>query len=117
MIFNKNVKVVQQDVRLDTDYLEAFYPEGAREPESMQAKGNVRVSEGDRLIRCLEATYQRATNSVVCRGDAVLIQGCDEVRGREIEFDLEQDHVRVVGAASVVLWPEDAAENPCGEEG
>ena len=40
---------------------------------------------------------------VLCRGRAELTQGCETVRGSEIQFDLVEERVRVIGAASVVL--------------
>jgi hypothetical protein len=44
---------------------------------------------------------------VICTGRAELFQGCDHVRGQEIRFDLAGDRVRVTGAPSVVIYPDD----------
>ena len=49
----------------------------------------------------------RADSVVLCEGQAVLIQGCDEVRGEAIRFDVDQEKVRVIGGASVLLQPEE----------
>jgi lipopolysaccharide transport protein LptA len=103
LVFRREVKVVQGDVTLLTDHLEAFYPEGASQPDRLEATGNVRVRQGDRSARCESATYLRQEQVVVCRGQAEILRECDRVRGGEIRFDLERDTVRVVGAASVVL--------------
>jgi lipopolysaccharide transport protein LptA len=103
LVFRREVKVVQGEVTLLTDHLEAFYPEGASQPDRLEATGNVRVRQGDRSGRCESATYLRQEQVIVCRGQAEIVRKCDRVRGREIRFDLDRDTVRVVGAASVVL--------------
>jgi len=106
LIFTRNVQVVQGDIDLQADRLEAFYPEGASQPERFEAQGNVRVVQDDRRAQCDHATYLKAESIVRCEGQAILIQGCDEVRGDAIQFDLDQEKVRVIGAASVLLQPE-----------
>ena len=113
LVFSRNVKVVQGDVQLNADNLQAFYPTGSSQPDRLEAEGNVRVFEGDREIRCTRATYDREGSSVRCKGDAVLIQGCDEVRGREIELNIDDERIRVSGAASVVFRPKEDGQEAC----
>lgn len=103
LIFNRDVNVVQGDMHMYAGRLEAFYPDGASQPDRLDAHEAVRVVERDLEVRCREATYLRNDELVICRGDALLVQGCDEVRGREIEFHIAEDRVEVKGAASVVL--------------
>jgi lipopolysaccharide transport protein LptA len=113
LVFNRDVKVVQGDVELNADHLQAFYPTGSSQPDRLEAEGNVRVFEGDREIRCTRATYDRVGSNVLCKGDAVLIQGCDEVRGREIQLNIDDERIRVIGAASVVFRPKEDGEVAC----
>ncbi len=113
LIFDHNVRIVQGEMRVFAGHLEAFYPEGASQPERLEARGKVRVVEGDIDVRCLEATYMRTDGLVICRGDVLLVQGCDEVRGREIEFYLDEERVKVIGAASVVLRPDQQDASSC----
>lgn len=115
LVFIRNVFVKQGEIELYTSHLEAFYPEGSSQPERLEASGGVRVIEKDREVRCKNATYHRKKGIVLCKGDAVLVQGCDEVRGSEIEFDLVNERVRVVGAATVVLQPESKTKKGCRE--
>ncbi|MBW2273611.1 MAG: LptA/OstA family protein [Deltaproteobacteria bacterium] len=107
LVFTHNVQVTQGDIDLQADRLEAFYPEGSSQPERLEAEGNVRVVQADRRARCERATYLQADSVVLCEGQAVLIQGCDEVRGEAIRFDVDQEKVHVIGGASVLLQPED----------
>ena len=110
LVFSNNVEVLQGDITLNADRLEAVYPPGASQPDRLIATGHVRVNQGDRRARCEEATYERTANTIVCRGKAEVTQGCDRVRGEEIEFDLVRERVRVSGAASVVIQAVGSAE-------
>lgn len=103
LLFTDNVRVEQGDIQLLTHRLDAYYNEGESQPERLEAKGDVHVVQGDRVAECESATYLRAEQRVVCSGRARLVQGCDVVRGKRIEFDLEREHFTVMGAASVVL--------------
>lgn len=117
LVFSHNVEVQQGGITLHADRLEAVYPQGASQPDRLQASGNVRVAQGNRRGRCEEATYERSSRTIVCRGRAEVMQGCDQVRGEEIEFDLANERVRVLGAASVVIQPEHADAAGCVAEG
>jgi lipopolysaccharide export system protein LptA len=119
LIFSDEVQVVQGEMQLFAGHLEAFYPEGASQPEKLKASQNVRMIEGDLEVHCLEATYLRDEGLVICRGNALLVQGCDEVRGKEIVFHLDEERVKINGAASVVLHLEqdDAPACDSGDEG
>jgi len=116
LIFRRDVSVVQGEMRLYAGHLEAFYPRGASQPDRLDARDSVRVVEGDMEVRCREASYLRNDELVICRGDALLLQGCDEVRGSEMEFHIAEERVEVKGAASVVLWL-DAEEGQTCESG
>ncbi|MCZ6784058.1 MAG: hypothetical protein O7G30_12200 [Proteobacteria bacterium] len=117
LIFTHNVVVTQADVTLETDKLEAFYPDGSSQPERLEASGRVRVRQGRRRAFCDTAIYEREAQIVLCSGHAELVQGCDRVRGDEIRFDLEGERVVVVGAPSVVIHPNDSkARGVCAEE-
>ena len=103
LIFNRAVRVELSDLRLSTDRLDAYYKKGEGQPDRLVATGSVRVHQGERQARCDVATFQNSNQYVVCTGHAALRQGCDLVRGTEIRFDLEEESVRVIGAASVVI--------------
>lgn len=110
--FREAVRVVQGAARLHCDALDAWYPPGEREPERLVARGAVEIVQGDRRARCEEAVYLRSAQTLTCGGGAQLVQGCDVVTGREIEFDLARDRVRVIGEASVRIHPKGGASDP-----
>ena len=103
LVFQRNVRVRQGDVSLNSDVVEAEYRKGESEPDRLIARGSVEVGQGQRRARCDEAVYQRNENRISCVGHAELVQGCDVVRGDAIEFDLSGERARVVGAASIVI--------------
>lgn len=116
LVFRDRVVVRQGDIELRTERLDAFYAPGDSQPERLVARGKVEVVQGDRVAHCDEAVYVRADDTVVCSGRAELVQGCDVVRGERLEFDLEREHFRVTGAASVELGGEGAACPPAGAD-
>jgi lipopolysaccharide export system protein LptA len=116
LLFRQDVRVVQGEVTLLADELEAFYPPQESQPERLVARGNVRVIQGDRSARCEEVLYQRSRQTLTCSGHAELSYGCDVVRGRSIVFDLASDRAKVVGAASVVIQPKgESGQRDCPE--
>jgi lipopolysaccharide transport protein LptA len=115
--FRKHVEVVQADLRIRAERLDAHYPPKAKDPERLVASGSVVVIQGDREAHCDSATYLRASDSLVCSGEAELRDGKDRVRGQRIEFDLASEIVTVTGGAELELHPraEDAAPPAEGE--
>ena len=113
LIFQRNVWVRQANVILRCDHLEAIYQKGESEPRELMAEGRVHIVQDDRHANCDKAIYLRESNSLICRGRAELVQGCDVVRGDSIEFDLASDQAVVAGAASIVIQPEKSAASDC----
>jgi lipopolysaccharide transport protein LptA len=103
LLFTENVVVTQDDVTIRSNRLEAFYPAETSQPDRLLASGRVRMKQGDREARCDEATYDRAKEMLVCRGNAELREGEDCVTGQWIEFDTAAETVKVKGGAKVVI--------------
>jgi len=108
-IFTRNVVVLQDDMTIKSDRLEAFYPPKSSQPSRMVATGRVRMTSGENEARCDQATYERAKELLICRGNAELQEGADCVTGSWIEFDLVADTVKVGGGATVMLGGDDDA--------
>jgi len=114
LVFRRKVRVRQGDMILHSDWLEALYDRGESDPKRLVARGSVNVDQGGRHAECDEATYLRIDQTLTCVGQAVLVQGCDIVRGERIEFDIARDRARVEGGASIVIHPE---EEDAGTQG
>lgn len=111
-VFAGNVRANQADLKIRSERLEAFYAANASEPERIVASGSVTMSQADRVARCTQATFYRKTDRIVCIGDVAEVeQGCDVVRGREIEFFTASQKLKVHGAADVRIAP----ESECGK--
>jgi lipopolysaccharide export system protein LptA len=105
LVFSKQVVVERGDLRIQSDRLEAFYPQGASQPERLVATGSVRLVQGARRASCDQATYRREPERLVCSGQAQVEEDGSVLRGQTIEFDLAQDLVKVQGGASVLIQP------------
>ena len=103
LLFTRNVVVTQDDVTIRSDRLEAFYPPDTDKADRLAASGRVHMTQGDREARCDEATYERAEDRLICRGNAELHDGEDCVTGQRIEFDTATETVNVKGEARVFI--------------
>lgn len=117
VLFLHNVEVLQEDLRLTCDWLEAVYTEDhSGGPASIHARGTVRLRQADTDVDCTDLQFDRVAGEVVCTagdGWAVLRRGEDVVEGKRIEFDLRNNVVRVRGGARVRM----RAEKQTAEEG
>ncbi len=110
VVFRRNVAVVQGDMRLRCDWLQAEYPGGAGgTPQRIVARGAVRMMQDDSEIRCTEAVFTNDACNAVCTSDsgpAELRRGENVIKGEEIVFDLCTGFLKVRGSARVEVKPE-----------
>ena len=112
MIFTGNVKVVQGNLTIRCDRLDAFYPADANQPDRLSCRGNVRLRQGDQRARCDEAVYDRAADRLTCKGNAVFEEDGNELRGAVIEIDLAAETMHVMGGARVLIRPREKSRKP-----
>jgi lipopolysaccharide export system protein LptA len=106
VVFRKNVKARQGDMKLECDWLEAIYPKAATEhrPDNIAAKGAVVISQGPNEARCSEAHIDNIACTAECRssgGKATLRRGSDDVEADVIYFDLCKGTVKAVGSVQI----------------
>lgn len=117
-VFAGNVRAKQADLAIRSERLEAFYAANASEPERIVASGAVTMNQAGRTARCSRATFYRTTDRIVCVGDVAEVeQGCDVVRGKEIEFFTASQKLKVHGAADVRITPDAACGKGTGGGG
>jgi lipopolysaccharide transport protein LptA len=105
--FRGGVRVVQADLTLESQRLEAFYLGGESQPQRLQASGDVHVRQGGSEAHCDEATYEVKTERIICRGAARVVDAKrNSMAGDTIEFDLARERVIVKGGAHLVFHPE-----------
>jgi lipopolysaccharide transport protein LptA len=109
-LFKKNVVVVQGEMTLRTDSLEAFYPDGSSEPDRLVAIGNVVMVQEGRRLTCEHATYVRAEDRLICEGHAVMVSGEDRLSGDKIDVLIQSGVVKASGKVQVNVQPKDSEE-------
>jgi lipopolysaccharide export system protein LptA len=70
--------------------------------------GDVRFARGPRVVTCEVATFENATDRVVCEGNPVLRDGGSEAHGTRLVYDLRSDEAKLEGA--VITLPGDEIE-------
>jgi lipopolysaccharide transport protein LptA len=112
MVFQRNVRVEQGDLVVNSERLEAHYPPNTNQPDKLYATGHVRIVQKDRVLTCDNATYYQADERLVCVGNSELTRGNDRVRGDQIEIYTSQNRVLVHGRAVVNVTPDAKETKP-----
>ena len=111
VVFRNRVRVVQGDLYLDCDWLEALYPKGAGgRPTQIVARGSVRIRQRDSEVLCTQAVFEDKACTAVCTGSpgpAELRRGENVIKGDEIVFNLCTGHLKVRGGARVRVMPKE----------
>ncbi len=112
MIFTGNVNVVQGNLTIRCDRLDAFYPADTNQPDRLRCRGNVRLRQGDQRARCDEAVYDRVADRLTCKGNAVFEEDGNELHGAMIDIDLAAETMHVTGGARVLIRPGEKSRKP-----
>lgn len=75
--------------------------------------GDVRFARGERVVTCERATFDNASDRLVCEGNPVLRQGATEARATRLVYDLRSDEARLEGAPGAptrIVVPGEEAE-------
>jgi lipopolysaccharide export system protein LptA len=64
--------------------------------------GDVRFTRAPRTVTCDRATFENATDRVVCEGNAVLRDAGTEAHGTRLVYDLRADEAKLEGAVITV---------------
>jgi len=115
VIFSKNVRASQGDMRLACDWLEAVYPKVASgRPDRITARGSVVMTQGTNQATCTEASVDNVACTAECKSEgsrASLRRGLDDIEANAIYFDLCKGTVRAVGDV-LIRVRERPAESP-----
>ena len=110
-IFRGDVQVVQGDIHLDSDTLTVRYSEkaGKQQVESVQADGNVKIKQGERIAKGEKAVFDQTSRRLILSGNAVLKDGPNQLTGDTVEVYPDQSKMEVKGEnrrVKVLLFPE-----------
>jgi len=95
--FLGNVVASQGEVVIYSAVLTLFYTEGSQEIDRVEADGDVRIVQGERVATGEKAVFYRADGRIVLSGNARVHQGADFVEGDEITVLLGEEKSVVQG--------------------
>jgi lipopolysaccharide export system protein LptA len=95
--FTGKVTARQGDVTIYADKLVVTYSDKANEVERVEAFGNVRISQGDRMAHAGHASYDSKGGKIVLDTDPKVFQGNDVVTGKIITYFVDEQRSEVTG--------------------
>ncbi len=133
--FSGNVKVVQGDTTMRCKALVVFYesqgqqggaqamkaaapgPGGSSSISRLEATGGVTVTQKDQVATGETAQFDMKTNTVVLKGNVVVTQGQNVMRGDRLVVDLTTGVSRVDGTGPVKLLIQQGGGGPDNKTG
>ncbi|MCX8071577.1 MAG: hypothetical protein N3C12_03865 [Candidatus Binatia bacterium] len=104
-----NVEVRQADAALSANELHiSLAPGKEMQIREVRAIGSVRLSQGNRWATAKEAIFDQANGTAILRGDAILHDGQNEVRGDTVTVFIQERRSVVDGGrgrVQAILYP------------
>ncbi len=95
--FTGKVIARQGDLTIYADKLVVHYKAEGGDLDRVEASGNVRIVQGDRLATAREGVYQSAEQKIVLTGDPKVFQGENTVSGKVITYFVNEEKSIVTG--------------------
>ncbi|MBW1975020.1 MAG: lipopolysaccharide transport periplasmic protein LptA [Deltaproteobacteria bacterium] len=118
IVFEGHVFVKQADISMSCDKLTVYGKKGTkpspsgevlRQIDRVEAEGNVRVVQGNRVASSGKAIYDVSKQTIVLLDSPVVAQGSDRLSGQMITIDLQKGTSVVEGGSEkpvqVILYP------------
>ena len=104
-LFEKNVVVTDPQLQLTSDELKLIFDDegGAK---SIEATGNVNISQGDKKSISGAATYDVETGKIVLTGKPRVWRGNDVLQGDTITFWRDRNKLVCEPQAKLVIFPQ-----------
>ncbi len=113
-IFTGNVVAIQGDMTLSADTLTIYLQELKEEIDRLEASGNVRFVQLDRVATADEAVYRQKEDVLVLTGHAVVTQGENTISGDEITLFIQENRTVIKSSkksrVKAVIVPEKKKE-------
>jgi outer membrane protein assembly factor BamD len=100
VVFKGHVVAKQEDITLFADEIQAFL-KGEEEGGGLKrviSRGNVKITQIDRVATCDEAIFDDETNTITMLGNPKIWQGKDRIDGEKIVTHIEEERVTVYGS-------------------
>ncbi|AJE03004.1 lipopolysaccharide transport periplasmic protein LptA [Geobacter pickeringii] len=111
--FTGKVTARQGDLTIYADRLVVHYKQEGGDVDRVDAIGNVRIVQGDRLATAREGVYLSAEQKIVLSGDPKVFQGENTVSGKVITYFVNEEKSVVTGGpdgrVEAVIHPKNKA--------
>lgn len=113
--FSGKVTARQGDLTIYSDRLVVHYRDEGGDVEKVEAIGNVKVVQGDRLATAKEGIYYNTEQKIVLSGDPKVYQGENMISGKIITYFVNEERSVVTGGGDsrveAVIHPKDKEKN------
>jgi len=113
--FVGQVVAKQDDITIHTDRLVVHYAEKGGDVEKVEALGNVRIVQSNRIGTAQHADYNTKDGKIVLTGSPKVVQGKDMVSGSEITYFVNEEKSVVTGTSKTrveaVIYPKGKGRN------
>ncbi len=97
IVFKGDVQVLQSDFSLKAGEVTAVFGASADDIQKIIASDHVEIRKADKTAWGEQVVYDRPSATILLRGNAVLKQGRNFIKGEEIHFSLDEDRMEVKG--------------------
>ena len=127
VVFDGNAIATQGDRTIRSETITLFYKKKAESGEKgdaadirknsdldrIEGKGKVRVTQGERVATGNEAVYLQDAQKIIIKGNAVLSEGKNVIRGEQVVVFLNENRGEVInpgGRVSATIFPSEKKE-------
>jgi len=113
--FLGRVVAKQGDITIHAEKLIVRYADRGGEVEKVEAFGNVRIVQENRIGTGQQAVYYRSEGKITLSGSPKVVQGKDTITGREITYFVNEEKSIVTGTpenrVEAVIFPKGKEKN------
>ena len=96
-IFKGKVMARQGDITIYADTLTVNYGDEKNSMEKIEANGNVRIVQENRIGTASHAVYDSKPGKIILTGNPKVMQGADTISGKIITFFIDEEKSEVSG--------------------
>jgi lipopolysaccharide export system protein LptA len=129
VVFSGNAVARQGNIVLKSDRLMLYYKketakkdkigtkeiEGVGDLEKIEAKGNISVTQGERMATGYEAIYLQDSGQIIMTGNAVLREGKNIIKGDKVIVFINENRGTVQSdpqkRVKAIIYPQEKTEN------